>query len=225
MKARRKSASTPRLSEQQRAVLLWAYDYERPVPQPQTYTRTGDTLTFPAPNLDRLAENLVPWQPSVFIGEKPTPSQRTSLSNTLKRLEERGLIYRYSVLYKKGVATQVTRKRGTKDQTRTTHFQLSAAGDLFAASLRGELDLEEHSTAKTRRQLEARAAGLEFALLLLDRERLKHVDNDTARRRVEQIAEKLEAISEYEFIQGAGHASNSVRESLRELQALLNGTG
>jgi hypothetical protein len=210
--------------------LLWAYGYELPELEPELVTPTRNaageivsiTVNF---SLDRRAANLVPWQPSVFIGENPTSSQRIVLSNTLKRLEERGLIYRYSVLFKDDMAVQITPGNGTKERIRTTHFQLSAAGDLFAASLRGELDLEEHSTAKTRRQLEARAAGLKFALLMLDRERLKHVDNDTAHRRLEQIAEKLEVLTEYEFIQGAGHASNSVSESLRELQALLNGTG
>lgn len=225
---KRKSTPTSRLSEQMREVLLWVYNYERPELENEpgatpTRNAAGEIVSITVSfSLDRQAANLVPWQTSVFLGKSPTQSQRNALSKTLKRLEERGLIYRYSVVYKDDVAVEITQHRGASDRIRTTHLQLSAAGSLLAESLRGEIDLEEHESGKKRHKLEARAAGLEFALLLLQRERLQHVDNETAARRLSEIAERLSSLTEEELKHEAGGAFLAVNESLRELKTRLN---
>lgn len=179
-KARRKVAPTARLSEQMKEVLLWVYNYERPEPTSGTYTRTATGEIVVTLGLDRLVEIFAPWQPSVFIGENPTPSKSTTLSNTLKRLEERGLLNRYSVIYKDGVVTRMARLRGKGMRMRTTHVDLSHQGSLFAQSLaHDDFDLEEHKAHQDRLKVERQVHGLRFALTLI-RERVKQGNGDDA---------------------------------------------
>jgi DNA-binding MarR family transcriptional regulator len=193
-KKRRKADPTARVSEQMKAVLLWVYNYERPEPTPGTYTRTA-TGEIVVHGFERLVEILAPWQPSVFIGENPTPSKSTTLSNTLKRLEERGLLNRYSV--KDGV---VTRLRGKGMRMRTTHLYLTHQGSLFAQSLTyDDFDLEEHNTHQDHLKLERQVEGLRFALTLI-RERVKQGKGDDAE-------------------QDARNAWSAVNESLKQLMA------
>ncbi len=179
-KTRRKVAPTARLSEQMKEVLLWVYNYERPERKSITLNSpaTGEiVVTF---GLNWVVEIFSPWQPSVFIGENPTPSKSTTLSNTLKRLEERGLLNRYSVIYKDGAVTRMARLRGKGMRMRTTHVELSHQGSLFAQSLaHDDFDLEAHETDQDRLKVERQAEGLRVALNLI-RERIDRNTDDDA---------------------------------------------
>ncbi len=199
-KTRRKVAPTARLSEQMKEVLLWVYNYERPEPTSRTFTRTATGWGVVTFGLNWVVEMFAPWQPSVFIGENPTPSKSTTLSNTLKRLEERGLLNRYSVIYKDGVVTRMARLRGKGMRMRTTHVDLSHQGSLFAHSLaHDDFDLEGDKAHQDRLKVERQVEGLRFALTLI-RERVKQGRGDDAE-------------------QDARNAWSAVTESLKQLVA------
>lgn len=220
-KTRRKTEPTARLSEQMKEVLLWVYRYEPPETEPQSFTQTaaGEIVV----STDRLVNRFAPWRPSVFIGEKPTPSKRTTLSNTLKRLEERGLLNRYSVAYKDGVMTRLALLRGKNEHMRTTHVDLTRNGALFALSLTEDgFDLEEHEAQKEHRLMKNQAEGLAFASKLLYREQLmlmkERGSSSEMLENLDRINSELEQLPKHELETKARQALSAVRDSLRELR-------
>jgi hypothetical protein len=72
---RRKVDPAERPSNQMIEVLRWAFTYKLPEPA----APSDDSLT------QLVNTRFVPRKPSEFIGEDPSPSKRTTLSNTLKR--------------------------------------------------------------------------------------------------------------------------------------------
>lgn len=222
-KTRRKTDPTARLSDQMREVLLWAYNYKPPEREPQTYawTAKGEILVSPGLTLSRVADNYVPWSPSAFIGENPTPSKSTTLSNTLKRLEERGLLRRYSVTTKGGEVAGVVRIGSNSTRTRTTHVQLTDKGRLFVRSLSDDFNLDEYEAKEEHRKIEKQAEGLRFALALLSREQFKQMAESSTT--TPEVLSSLEAVNKWlgqapraELEQRTRLAVNTVVEFLRK---------
>ncbi len=224
-KNHRKTDPTARLSEQMKEVLLWVYSYEPPEPEPQLYsqTATGELVV----STDRLVNSFAPWRPSVFIGENPTPSKTTALSNTLKRLEERGLLNRYSFIYKNGVMVRLALLRGKGKRMRTTHVNLTRNGAMFVESLKGDFNLEEYEKQREQRKLGSQVVGLGFASKLLYREQLRLMEERDSSAEMLQDLERLNnelgemTIDELE--QRTRQALSAVREayqSVRDRQAV-----
>jgi hypothetical protein len=185
-------------------LLLWIAEKEAELPEraPSAGWRNADgSFTVTGLSLDSLAAGLVPWHPDEHIKGEATPGKRNTLSDTLKRLEERALLRRHTVTHKGGAVTRVGLSKANGG--RTTHVRLTAAGVLFVRSLQGTLDLEEHATAKTRRHLEARAAGLRLARGII----------------AARVKERAGGAAEHE----ARLAFDAVHGSLLELVARLEG--
>lgn len=171
-KTRRKVDPTERLSEQMREILLWVYEN-----QPE-----------------RGPQGFVPWHPSVFIGENPTPSQSTALSTTLKRLEERGLLNRYSITYKDGQMVRMVWGQVAKDRIRTTHVQLSREGFRFVESLVDKDFDPKDGANQEQRKAQRQAEGLRLALGLITERIGQGMDDEAerdARRARLAVAESL----------------------------------
>lgn len=180
---RRKVDPTERLSDQMRDILLRIYSYEHPEPTPGTYitTSTGENLVKPNLTLNRLVEAFMPWRPNEIIGDNPTPSKTAGLSSALKRLDERGLLKRFSVVYNKG--GEVTRMAVLSDRPerlRTTHVRLTREGVLFVRSLiNNDVDLEAGKRKEEWHKLERQARGLSLAMEVL-KERILQRTGDEA---------------------------------------------
>lgn len=180
---RRKVDPTERLSDQMRDILLRVYNYERPEPVPQTYitTLTGETLVVPRITLDRIVDTFMPWRPNEIIGDNPTPSKTAALSSALKRLDERGLLDRLSVVYNKaGKVTRMAVVSDRPERLRTTHVRLTREGTAFTRSLiRDDVDLEADKRKEEWRKLERQVRGLSLALDVL-KERIEQRTGDEA---------------------------------------------
>ncbi len=209
-KKRRKNEPTARLSEQMKEVLLWAFNYQNPVAEP---TGPGFSLRVihepikPRAGipLDYLVnDRFAPWRPRVFIGDKPTQSKITALSNTLKRLEERGLVDRYSVGFdKNGRVTRIVSGRDENRRTRTTHVNLTQEGLQLAKNLAG-IDFGERTNERDK--VADLAEGLRVAMDLLN-ERLEQattseakIDAQFALTAVEESLKQLKAEREFERV-------------------------
>lgn len=180
-KRRRKVDPTERLSDQMRDILLRVYNYERPEPAPGTYLRTatGEILVNPEMTLNRIVETFMPWRPSEIIGVDPTPSKTAALSNALKRLDERGLLDRLSVVYNKdGKVTRMAMVSDRPERMRTTHVRLTGEGVAFARSLiHDDVDLEADKRKEEWRKVERQVRGLSLALDVL-KERIEQRTGD-----------------------------------------------
>lgn len=215
---RRKVDPAERLSDQMRDILLWAYRYKLAEPRAES----SDSLT------KYVDEKLVPWRPSEIVGGDLTPSKRITLSNTLKRLEERGLLVRYSVGYKNGKATRMAKVSDLNNRARTTHVGLTTAGSLRVIKITDpSFDLAETEAKKKRRLLESRVEGLDFALTLLHRERVKQMVEAGVEpvgemlQSLEAINKSLEQMAKGEFEEKARKAHDAVRASLAEARKEL----
>jgi len=203
-KTRRKVDPTDRLSEQMIEVLRWAHD-----------NHMGDPQKF------------VPWKPSALIGENPSPSKSNALSTSLKRLEERGLLVRYSITYRDNIITRLVWAHVAESRIRTTHLQLTRAGFRFVESLsHDDIDIEKEEIDRERRKLERRAENLRFAFTLLHREKLKlMIENDPSSQilttNLDAINKSLEELSKAELGRKTGDARYAVNETLLELNNKL----
>ncbi len=159
-KTRRKVDPADRLSDLQERILRWVYENQT-VRGPQGY---------------------VPWRPSVFIGESPTQAQSNALSTSLKRLEERGLLHRYSITYKDDVMTGMVWGQVSLGRIRTSHVQLSREGFRLVESLVDkDFDLKEDEVKRERRKAQRQAEGLRFALDLINERIAQGMDDDAKR--------------------------------------------
>lgn len=194
-KTRRKTDPTARLSEQMKEVLLWVHKKQ---PDPQDY---------------------VPWQPSIFLSENPTPSKSTALSNTLKRLEERRLLERYSITYKDDEIVRMAYGR-LNVRMRTTHVKLSAKGFFFVESLiHDDFNFHDYEAQIERRQEERKINGLRFASTLLYREQLRLMKergaSPEALQPLDEINRQLEQFTKRELETKTRHALSTVNDVLR----------
>lgn len=176
---RRKVDPSERLSTQMLEVLRWAYD-----------NHMGDPQKF------------VPWSPSAFIGENPSQSKSNALSTSLKRLEERGLLIRYSITYKDNIITRLVWPQVAEGRIRTSHVQLTSDGFSFVESLiHDDIDPEKEEADRQRYLLKRRAEGLRIALGLINERIEQGMDSDAerdARRARLAVAESLnQAMAEY----------------------------
>ncbi len=159
-KTRRKVDPTDRLSDLQERILRWVYEN-----QPE-----------------RGPQGFVPWHPSVFIGQNPTQAQSNALSTSLKRLEERGLLHRYSIAYRDGVMTGMVWGQVSLGRIRTSHVQLSREGFRFAESLVDkDFDPKEDEAKQEQRKAQRQAEGLRFALDLINERIEQGMDNAAER--------------------------------------------
>jgi hypothetical protein len=196
-KKRGKTGPTARLSEQMKQVLLWVYNYERPESAPQTYITTLAGIM-----LNNIVDGFVPWRPSEFLGEKPTPSKTATLSNALKRLDERGLLNRYSVISKAGKVIRMTLLKDRGERMQTSHVNLTREGAVFVQALaHDDFDLELDQARRVQATLERQEFGLRLAVGLL-RERINEDRNDDGE-------------------QEAHLALSAVEESLNQVQAKI----
>lgn len=157
---RRKVDPADRLSDLQERILRWVYGN-----QPE-----------------RGPQGFVPWRPSVFIGESPTQAKSNALSTSLKRLEERGLLLRYSITYKDGEMIGMVWGQVSLGRIRTTHVQLTREGFRLAESLVDkDFDPEKDRATQEHRKLQNRAEGLRLALDLIN-ERIAQGVGDAAER-------------------------------------------
>lgn len=232
-KTRRKTAPTAHLSEQMKEVLLWVLNYRKY--ELGSFASNTDkefsVWAFRRPHqlgqevpLDHLVNHdFVPWQPRALIGENPTPSKITALSNTLRRLEERGLLNRYSVgLSKDGLVTRIISGKDANNRTRTTHVNLTHSGFDLASSLSPvSFSIEEYENQKTHREMKDQAEGLRFASALLRREYLKriavHGAEAETNAELDAINERLGQLPEWKFTRDALHAWNTINDILLEL--------
>lgn len=179
---RRKVDPADRLSDLQERILHWIY-LNQPPCGPQGFA---------------------PWNPSLFIGENPTPSQTNALSTTLKRLEERGLLNRYSITYKNDQMVRMVWGKVAKGRIRTSHVQLNREGFLFVESLFiKELgpDGEEIMAKRDQQKLQYRVEGLRFALNLINERIQQGMDADAervARRARFAVTECLNQLADME---------------------------
>ena len=166
---KRKTEPTERLSEQMIEVLQWVYKNQ------QTRLSRDGSMSFDP-------QKHVPWRPSAFIGENPTPSKSNALSTTLKRLEERGLLVRYSITYKNNIITRLVWAQVAEGRMRTTHVGLTRDGSLYVESLNDEdFDLEEYEAEYEHGKAKKQAQGLRLALGLIN-ERIEKGTNDAVER-------------------------------------------
>lgn len=211
---------TERLSDQMRDILLWAYTYKPAEPKAES----SDSLT------KYVDEKLVPWRPSEIVGSDLTPSKRITLSNTLKRLEERGLLVRYSVGYKNGVANRMAIIGNLNGRARTTHVGLTGAGSLRVLEMTDpDFDRADLEAKKGRRLLESHVEGLNFALTLLHRERVSQMVEagvepaDKMLQSLDAINKSLEEMAKGKFEEKVRRAYNAVHASLVEARKELEG--
>jgi DNA-binding MarR family transcriptional regulator len=142
-KKRRKSDPVSRLSEQQKAILSWMgknYSEHIGLERPGNSTLTNVLM--------------LPWEPSLFIGENPTPSKRAALSASLRGLAERGLVERL----------------GTTGRGRTTYVSLTKPGRLVAEKLINQsFNPANYEREGELSNLERRIEGLQIAKRILDK--------------------------------------------------------
>lgn len=163
-KKRRKTEPTARLSEQMIEVLQWVYKNQ------QTPLSRDGSMSFDP-------QKYVPWRPSDFIGENPTPSKSNTLSTSLKRLEERGLLIRYSGDIRDGRIARLVWAQVAKGRIRTSHVQLTRDGSLYVQSLNEEdFDIEEYEAGYERGKAKVQAQGLRLALNLINERIEKGMD-------------------------------------------------
>lgn len=210
----RRGDPTERLSDQMKAILRRVYTYEPSEPIPAS----NDSMTR------YVAEKFIPWRPSEFADGALTPSKRITLSNTLRRLEERGLLVRYSVSYKNGVVTRMAIVGNLNERARTTHIGGTRAGSLVALDMiDSSFDLDEYAGGEKRRRLNMRVEGLAFAFKLVERERFAQMaeHNEAAQKSLELINQHLEQMTEAEVVKKSRFAHSAVKEILAEAKKEL----
>ncbi len=171
-KTRRKVAPADRLSDLQERILRWVYEN-----QPE-----------------RGPQGFVPWRPSVFYRD-PTQAQSNALSTSLRRLEERGLLHRYSGVFKDDQIIHLVWAQVAKGRIRTSHVQLTHEGFRFVENLDGKGPNSENGEAKReQRKAQRQAEGLHLALDLINERIAQGMDDDAerdARRARLAVAESL----------------------------------
>jgi len=196
-------------------VLRWVYTCELP----------ESTQPSDHPLTQYVADKLVPWQPRAIVGEDLTPNKRITLSNTLKRLEERGLLVRYGIGYENGVVTRLAIVGNLNNHSRTTHVGMTGAGARVVLGMTDEsFDLEAWEAGRTHSELKSRIEGLDFAFTLVERERIKQMvgsGDDPENRTLQHlktIDERLGQMTRDEIVQKTRLAYDAVRASLVEAQ-------